>query len=123
MLGTFASLPFLAGKTFNKGKVIDFLIFCDNICRGWLKKMRQKIYLETSVVSYFVSRKAIPDQSPEDALHISIAAVNGIDVVVTWNFKHLNNPFTRTKIRKAIEQDGYTCPEICSPDEFLGDEI
>jgi len=70
-----------------------------------------------------IQRKAIPDQYPEDALHISIAAVNGIDVVVTWNFKHLNNPFTRTRVRKAIEQDGYTCPEICSPDEFLGDEI
>jgi predicted nucleic acid-binding protein len=70
-----------------------------------------------------IQRKAIPDQYPEDALHISIAAVNGIDVVVTWNFKHLNNPFTRTRVRKAIEQEGYTCPEICSPDEFLGDEI
>jgi predicted nucleic acid-binding protein len=70
-----------------------------------------------------IQRKAIPDQYPEDALHISIAAVNGIDVVATWNFKHLNNPFTRTRVRKAIEQEGYTCPEICSPDEFLGDEI
>ena len=70
-----------------------------------------------------VQRKAIPDKYPEDALHISIAAVNGIDVVVTWNFKHLNNPFTRIRIRKVIEQNGYTCPEICSPDEFLGDEI
>ncbi len=132
--------------------------------------MRQKIYLETSVVSYFVSRpskniviqeasrgdmalaklrldavgtfnilkiddeakelaklliqrKAIPDKCPEDALHISVAAVNGIDVVVTWNFKHLNNPFTRIRIRKVIERNGYTCPEISSPDEFLGDEI
>jgi predicted nucleic acid-binding protein len=70
-----------------------------------------------------VQRKAIPDKCPEDALHISISAVNGIDVVVTWNFKHLNNPFTRINIRKAIELNGYTCPEICSPDEFLGDQI
>ena len=164
--------------------------------RGWLKKMKQKIYLETSVVSYFVSRpskniviagrqavtkdmwdtmddydvfisdiviqesskgdakfaklrldavekynilkiddeakelaklliqrKSIPAEYPEDALHISIAAVNGIDVVVTWNFKHLNNPATRISIRKVMEMNGYICPEICSPDEFLGDEI
>jgi len=69
-----------------------------------------------------VQKKAIPIKCPEDALHISIAAVNGIDVVVTWNFKHLNNPLTRIRIRKVIERNGYTCPEICSPDEFLGDE-
>jgi predicted nucleic acid-binding protein len=70
-----------------------------------------------------VQKKAIPDKCPEDALHISTSAVNGIDVVVTWNFKHLNNPFTRIMIRKVIESNGYTCPEICSPDEFLGDQI
>jgi len=70
-----------------------------------------------------VHQKAIPDKCPEDALHISISAVNGIDVVVTWNFKHLNNPFTRIMIRKVIESNGYPCPEICSPDEFLGDQI
>ena len=70
-----------------------------------------------------IQKKAIPDKCPEDALHISVAAVNGIEVVVTWNFKHLNNPFTRIRIRKVIERNGYTCPEISSPDEFLGDEI
>lgn len=69
-----------------------------------------------------IQKKAIPDKCPEDALHISISAVNGIDVVVTWNFKHLNNPFTRIMIRKVIEMNGYICPEICSPDEFLGDQ-
>jgi hypothetical protein len=69
-----------------------------------------------------IQKKAIPDKCPEDALHISISAVNGIDVVVTWNFKHLNNPFTRVMIRKVIEMNGYICPEICSPDEFLGDQ-
>jgi len=67
--------------------------------------------------------KAIPVKCPEDALHISVAAVNGIDVIVTWNFKHINNPFTRKMIRQITETNGYACPEICSPDEFLGDDV
>jgi hypothetical protein len=56
---------------------------------------------------------------PEDALHIAVAAVNGIDVLVTWNFAHLNNPFTRMMVRHLVENAGYRCPELCSPDELL----
>ena len=66
--------------------------------------------------------RAIPEKHPEDALHIAVAARHGIDVIVTWNFKHINNPFTRMMVRQVIENNEYLCPEICSPDEFLGDE-
>lgn len=65
---------------------------------------------------------AIPATHPEDALHIAAAAVNGIQVLVTWNFSHMNNPFTRMKIREAVENAGYECPEICSPEELLESE-
>jgi len=61
----------------------------------------------------------IPQEFPEDALHIAIAAINGIEVLITWNFAHLNNPFTRKKVREIVEASGYQCPEICSPDELL----
>ena len=33
----------------------------------------------------------IPEENPADALHIAVAAVNGIDYLVTWNFAHINN--------------------------------
>lgn len=61
----------------------------------------------------------IPGEFPEDALHIAVAAVNGIDVLLTWNFAHLNNPFTRKTVRQLVEDAGFECPEICSPDELL----
>jgi hypothetical protein len=63
--------------------------------------------------------KGVPQEYPEDALHIAIAATNGIAVVVTWNFAHLSNPFTRMMVRQIVEDDGYACPEICSPEELL----
>jgi len=63
--------------------------------------------------------KGVPGEYPEDALHIAVAAVNGIDVLVTWNFAHLNNPFTRMMVRQSVENEGYVCPEICSPEELL----
>ena len=66
-----------------------------------------------------VAGRGIPAEYPEDALHIAVAAVNGIEVVVTWNYAHLNNPFTRIMIRRIVEDEGYACPEICSPEELL----
>jgi predicted nucleic acid-binding protein len=66
-----------------------------------------------------IAGKAIPEEYPEDALHVAVAAVNGIQVLVTWNFTHLNNPFTRMMVRQVVQNAGYECPEICSPDELL----
>ena len=66
-----------------------------------------------------IDRGAVPREYPEDALHIALAAANGMDVVVTWNFSHMNNPSTRRMIRIALEREGYPSPEICSPEELL----
>jgi len=66
-----------------------------------------------------IAGKAIPRRFPEDALHIAIAAVNGMEVLLTWNFAHLNNPFTRMMVRQVVQNAGYECPEICSPDELV----
>ena len=70
-----------------------------------------------------LDQQIIPDKCPEDALHIAVAASNGMDVIVTWNFKHINNPFIRSQIRQVVEENGWNCPEICSPEEFLGNEL
>ncbi|MDA3834916.1 MAG: type II toxin-antitoxin system VapC family toxin [Spirochaetales bacterium] len=69
-----------------------------------------------------ISEKVMPANQPEDALHLAVATVNGLDIVLTWNYKHLNNPFTRMLTRQVIEDAGYHCPEICSPEELLEGE-
>lgn len=66
---------------------------------------------------------AIPAEYPEDALHIAVATAAGMDFIVTWNFAHINNPFTKMLIRRTVENAGYESPEIVSPDAFLGEEI
>ena len=75
-----------------------------------------------SLASLIVRGRAIPEACADDALHIAIAAVNGMDLIVTWNSTHINNPFTRMRIRQIAENAGYVCPEICAPDELLGGE-
>jgi len=66
-----------------------------------------------------VGEKAIPEKCPEDALHIAVAAINEIEFIVTWNFKHINNPFMIRKISDVVTSAGYSMPVICSPEEFM----
>jgi predicted nucleic acid-binding protein len=72
-----------------------------------------------TLAARIIAEKGIPEEYPEDALHVAVAAVNGMDVLLTWNFAHLNNPFTRMMIRQVVENAGYVCPEVCSPEELL----
>jgi predicted nucleic acid-binding protein len=60
----------------------------------------------------------IPRAVAENALHIALCAVNGIDFLVTWNCKHLANAFLRHRIEEVVESHGYKCPIICTPDEL-----
>ena len=69
-----------------------------------------------------VVRGAVPKTSEENALHISIAAASGIDFLLTWNFKHINNAHTKAAISAVIEAYGFACPVLCSPEE-LGAEL
>lgn len=48
--------------------------------------------------------KAVPLNSAEDALHIGIAAANGVEFLLTWNFRHINNATTKAAIRRIIEE-------------------
>ena len=73
-----------------------------------------------SLADQLIANRGIPAECPEDALHIAVAAVNGMDAILTWNIGHLNNPFSRKTIRKVIEGEGYECPEVCSPEELFG---
>jgi len=64
----------------------------------------------------------IPSTRAEDALHISLATVHGMDFLLTWNFRHINNAEMKARIRTVIEAAGYECPVICSPEELGGVE-
>ena len=62
--------------------------------------------------------RAIPATEPRDAAHIAIATVNGIEYLVTWNFKHIANASTRAAIEFVCRKAGYEPPIICTPDEL-----
>ena len=69
-----------------------------------------------AIANQLILAHVVPVNSEEDALHIGIATANGMDFVLTWNFKHINNTSTKTAVRYVIEKLGYQCPELCSPE-------
>jgi len=70
------------------------------------------------LASLLISSGAVPDNSPEDALHIGLAAAQGVDYLLTWNFKHINNATKRADITQLIESQGFLSPVLCSPEEL-----
>jgi predicted nucleic acid-binding protein len=66
-----------------------------------------------------VKEKAIPEQAAEDALHIAVAAVNGMDYLITWNFKHIANAAMRANVELVCRLNDYEPPIICSPLELM----
>jgi predicted nucleic acid-binding protein len=63
--------------------------------------------------------KAIPQDFPEDALHVAVAVVNGIEYLLTWNYKHLANAGMRSKIETTCRELGYEAVIICTPEELM----
>ncbi len=65
-----------------------------------------------------LSEGAVPVGGEEDALHIGIAAAQGADFLLTWNFRHIKNAETKAAITQLVESCGYTCPQLCSPEDW-----
>ena len=67
-----------------------------------------------------IAGKAVPTSEPRDAFHIAIAAVNGVNFLLTWNYKHIANATLRGRIEQICRDAGFEPPIICTPDELIG---
>ena len=69
-----------------------------------------------------IDQLAVPVSQPRDALHIAIAAVQGVQFIATWNFKHILNPHLQTRIAETCRNEGFPPPVICTPQQLLESE-
>jgi predicted nucleic acid-binding protein len=67
-----------------------------------------------------IADHALPGKAVTDALHIAVAAVHGINYLLSWNCKHIANAEMQSVIEKVCAEQGYQCPKICTPEELLG---
>ena len=45
----------------------------------------------------------------------------GLDYLLTWNCKHIANPYIQKKLSQIADSLGYELPTICTPYEMLGE--
>ncbi len=113
-----------------KSFVSDFVI--DEISRGdpdaaslRIEAVRgfKKLALSQTVLDLARKYKAvlsIPKKARLDLFHLAICVGNGIDYVLSWNFKHIANAVIREKLQDVNMDLGLRTPIICTPEELIG---
>ena len=70
----------------------------------------------------YVKEKVVGQTSFDDCIHIATATINKIDILVSWNFKHIVN-IQRIRGYNSINlKNGYQTLEIRSPKDIINYE-
>ncbi len=70
----------------------------------------------------YVQYGAVPLRYRKDALHIAITTVNHVEILISWNYRHIVRRRTKEVVRMVNSLHGYPFIEIVAPPELLGGE-
>ena len=71
----------------------------------------------------YIVKGVIPLRKIEDALHVAICTVKEMDVLLSWNYKHLANINRELRILAANLEEGYTHPfRMVTPMEVMDED-
>jgi len=74
-----------------------------------------------SLAGTYLKEDVIAENSIADARHIAIATIERVDVLVSWNFKHIVNLNRIRRFNAVNLKLGYPTIEIRSPSEVLNE--
>ena len=63
----------------------------------------------------------LPREADRDAVHIAIATVHVMDLLLTWNNRHIAKADIQASLRRLAESAGLILPVICTPEELMGE--
>ena len=67
----------------------------------------------------YIEDKVVGKTSRNDCLHIGIATVNRVDILVSWNFKHIVNIYRIRGYNSVNIKLGFPTLEIRSPKDIV----
>jgi predicted nucleic acid-binding protein len=81
-------------------------------------------FLETTPAAFALAKElvragALPTKARDDALHIAVAATQGVPYLLTWNCRHMANAAMRPLIESVCASKGFKAPILCTPEELL----
>ena len=72
------------------------------------------------VAEIYVDRLIMPQGLFGDAHHVALASFYNVDVLLTWNCKHIANLNKTHRIREINRELGLPTPELVTPLNFFG---
>ncbi len=71
-------------------------------------------------VGTYIERRAMPNDPGGDALHLAVASYYRMDVLLTWNCRHLASPNKMRHIRAVNRELGLPTPLVTTPLNYVG---
>jgi len=62
----------------------------------------------------------LPPKAAGDAAHLAIAAVGGVNYLLTWNCAHLANAQLLERLELIAAGAGHKLHRVCTPEELMG---
>ena len=62
---------------------------------------------------------SLPPRARLDASHVAIAAVHGMNFLLTWNCRHLANGMLADTIERTCDEAGFKSPRILTPELLM----
>jgi hypothetical protein len=82
----------------------------------------QRVELTEEVITLadkYIYEKVVGETSLEDCRHIALATINRVDVLASWNFKHIVNLDKIKGYNSVNLKSGYPMIEIRSPKDLI----
>ncbi|MHC9539734.1 MAG: PIN domain nuclease [Vulcanimicrobiota bacterium] len=82
-----------------------------------------EVDLEAQILAdIYVREGIIPEKYRNDALHIALSTVFDMDLLLSWNFKHIVKRKTRLMVNLINAREGFRNIDICTPLEVIESE-
>jgi hypothetical protein len=93
--------------------------------RERLRVIRKMPLLEVNdavaaLTGHLLKAGCIPAKAATDAAHLAVATVHGMDYLLTWNCRHINNAEILRAVATICTRHGYALPMVCTPEELMG---
>jgi hypothetical protein len=107
-------------------------IVLDEIAEGEAAMARQRLELVAELKLLDLTDEArmftkeilasglLPVEADRDAAHIALATVHEMEILLSWNCRHIANAAIQTRLRRLAEKNDFALPVLCTPEELTG---
>ena len=116
-----------------KHELFTSQVVLDEIASGEAVMARQRLELmaqielldltgeANSLTKEILGSGLLPADADRDAAHIALATVHEMDILLSWNCRHIANAAIQARRRRLAEKAGFALPVLCTPDELTGE--